>query len=299
MFETICAFLNTKGGYVLLGVDDSGAVIGIDSKYISRLKRDIANLANIIAHREYLSSAPTFINIFSDKIEFTNPNNPRVFGRINPKQFTPYAKNPSISKLMLQMGRVEEVGSGIRNLDKYLHLFSKGATYEFIDEEFFSTIIYLGEKNKEEIKIIKLKTTRKILEIIKENPQVSRKELTLLIGGITEDGVKYHLNRLKEQGVLKRIGPDKGGYWKITEDKLFQLLNNNLNSTTQKTTQKILEIIGDNPRVSRKELALLIGGITEDGIKYHLNRLKEQGILKRIGPDKGGYWKIVKSDIGN
>jgi ATP-dependent DNA helicase RecG len=46
LFETICAFLNTKGGYVLLGVDDSGAVLGVDSKYVSQLKKDIANLAN-------------------------------------------------------------------------------------------------------------------------------------------------------------------------------------------------------------------------------------------------------------
>jgi predicted HTH transcriptional regulator len=92
------------------------------------------------------------------------------------KQFTPYAKNPSISKLMLQIGRVEEVGSGIRNLDKYLLLFSKGATYELIDEEFFSTVVYLGKKSQEGKSNITLNITRKILEIIKENPQVSIKQ---------------------------------------------------------------------------------------------------------------------------
>jgi ATP-dependent DNA helicase RecG len=45
-------------------------------------------------------------------------------------------------------------------------------------------------------------------------------------------------------------------------------------------------------------LALSISGITEDGIKYQLNRLKEQGILKRIGPDKGGFWQIIKNEKG-
>jgi ATP-dependent DNA helicase RecG len=35
-------------------------------------------------------------------------------------------------------------------------------------------------------------------------------------------------------------------------------------------------------------------GISENGIKYHLAKLKEKGSLKRIGPDKGGYWQVKK-----
>ena len=62
---------------------------------------------------------------------------------------------------------------------------------------------------------------------------------------------------------------------------------------TQKTTQKILELIKENPHITRRELAGQIG-ITEDGIKYHLGKMKEKGILKRIGPDKGGYWEVVE-----
>lgn len=61
--------------------------------------------------------------------------------------------------------------------------------------------------------------------------------------------------------------------------------------TTQKTTQKILDSIKENKYISRKELAEKIG-ITEDGIKFQLNNLKKKRLLKRIGPDKGGYWKI-------
>jgi ATP-dependent DNA helicase RecG len=26
----------------------------------------------------------------------------------------------------------------------------------------------------------------------------------------------------------------------------------------------------------------------------NLDKLKEQGIIKRVGPDKGGYWKVLK-----
>jgi ATP-dependent DNA helicase RecG len=59
----------------------------------------------------------------------------------------------------------------------------------------------------------------KIIKLIKNNPRITRKELAEQIGNITEDGIKYHLNNLKKQGVLQRVGPDKGGYWQINDDK--------------------------------------------------------------------------------
>ncbi len=62
--------------------------------------------------------------------------------------------------------------------------------------------------------------------------------------------------------------------------------------TTQKTTQKILEAIAKKSDITQKELAVVIG-ITEDGVKYHITRLRKKGVVKRIGPDKGGYWEIV------
>jgi len=62
--------------------------------------------------------------------------------------------------------------------------------------------------------------------------------------------------------------------------------------TTQKTTQKILEAITNKPDITKKELAAVIG-ITEDGVKYHITRLRKKGVLKRIGADKGGHWEIV------
>ena len=62
--------------------------------------------------------------------------------------------------------------------------------------------------------------------------------------------------------------------------------------TTQKTTQKIIASIEENPGITRRELAEAIG-LTEDGIKYHLKKMQEQRIIERIGPDKGGYWQVL------
>ena len=82
---------------------------------------------------------------------------------------------------------------------------------------------------------------------------------------------------------------------------MLKVIKETINNTTQKTTQKklsknqekILKIISKNPNVTRNELAMSIG-ITSDGIKYNLDQLKKANIISRIGPDKGGYWKIIK-----
>ncbi len=70
--------------------------------------------------------------------------------------------------------------------------------------------------------------------------------------------------------------------------------------TTQKRTVKItsvqkliLEHIQQNPQTTRAEIAGKLTDITEDGVKYNLKVLQQKGLLKRVGPDKGGYWEII------
>jgi len=64
-------------------------------------------------------------------------------------------------------------------------------------------------------------------------------------------------------------------------------------SSAQKTTQKILEVMRASPSVGRSEIAALLGNINENGVKYHLNKLKTEGGIRRIGPDKGGRWEVL------
>ncbi len=48
--------------------------------------------------------------------------------------------------------------------------------------------------------------------MIKKNSAVSAQELAGMLG-ITSRAVEKHLSKLKEKGIIKRIGPDKGGHW--------------------------------------------------------------------------------------
>ena len=45
-FETICAFANRQGGNILLGVEDDGAVVGVNEKVSLDIQRNIVNRVN-------------------------------------------------------------------------------------------------------------------------------------------------------------------------------------------------------------------------------------------------------------
>ncbi len=46
LFETVCSFLNTDGGIILLGVRDDARITGVNPEKIDQLKIDLANLSN-------------------------------------------------------------------------------------------------------------------------------------------------------------------------------------------------------------------------------------------------------------
>ena len=63
--------------------------------------------------------------------------------------------------------------------------------------------------------------------------------------------------------------------------------------STQKSTQKIIELMQNDPAITIADLALRIG-ITEWAIKKQIRKMKAQGRIQRIGPDKGGRWEVAK-----
>ena len=61
----------------------------------------------------------------------------------------------------------------------------------------------------------------------------------------------------------------------------------------EKTTEKILcIIIKNNLRATYRELAESLA-MTEDGIYWSVKQLLKQGLLRRIGGRKEGYWQVV------
>ncbi|HLA28663.1 MAG TPA: winged helix-turn-helix domain-containing protein [Syntrophales bacterium] len=71
--------------------------------------------------------------------------------------------------------------------------------------------------------------------------------------------------------------------------------------TTQETTQEagmtpeeaILLLLREDSSITQKKIASRVG-LTPDGVKFHINKLKEKGIIRREGPTKKGRWVIIK-----
>jgi ATP-dependent DNA helicase RecG len=59
-----------------------------------------------------------------------------------------------------------------------------------------------------------------------------------------------------------------------------------------KTTQIIIDEINNNSTVTLDDLSARLE-ISRVAVKKHIAKLKSRGILERVGPDKGGYWKII------
>ena len=81
---------------------------------------------------------------------------------------------------------------------------------------------------------------------------------------------------------------------------MLMCIKTSLEKTTQTTTQKvilnknqqkILQLIKDNPKITRNELASKLN-ITSDGVKYNLKKLVDSDIIERIGASNGGYWNV-------
>lgn len=56
---------------------------------------------------------------------------------------------------------------------------------------------------------------------------------------------------------------------------------------------KILELIKENPNITRQKMASIIG-LSIEGIDKNIRKLKAENKVIRIGSDKGGHWEIVK-----
>jgi|CXWL01.1.fsa_nt_gi ATP-dependent DNA helicase RecG len=85
---------------------------------------------------------------------------------------------------------------------------------------------------------------------------------------------------------------ETGGVWTIFRFSVSYLQA--AQETTQETTQeKIVRLLKAEPSMTRQELAQQLD-ISADGIKYHLEKLKRSGKLKRRGSTKTGIWEVME-----
>jgi ATP-dependent DNA helicase RecG len=101
-------------------------------------------VGNMIVHREYTSAHTTELIIYKDRVEISNPNKPLFKGVLSLDAFSPYAKNPTIRKFFSEFRWTDELGSGVKNVKKYLKIYANGAKPIFIEDDKFRAIIPLS-----------------------------------------------------------------------------------------------------------------------------------------------------------
>ena len=174
----------------------------------------------MIIHRDYRSSSDSIIKIFDDRVEFYNPG--RLPDSItiedlftNNYKSTP--RNKQVADFCKSLGIVEKYGSGIRRIIDYFAQ-EKLPKPEFRNiSDGFMVTVFSSDKNEKVGEKVGEKLTdnqQKILKLIEGNPNISAAKLAGGVG-ISVRKIETNIQKLKEAGLLERIGPAKGGYWKL------------------------------------------------------------------------------------
>jgi len=175
---------------------------------------------NMIVHRDYRDSSDSVIKIFDDRIEFFNPGD--LYDDLTVEQllsnnYESKTRNKLIALMFKECGLIEKYGSGINRINKLCiaHGIQKPVFEE--RQKGFKVTVYkktTQETTQETRK--KTSTKDKVFNLIAENNSITRLELASIIG-VSESAIKQHLANLKKEGVLKRIGSTKAGFWKVVK----------------------------------------------------------------------------------
>ena len=63
---------------------------------------------------------------------------------------------------------------------------------------------------------------------------------------------------------------------------------------SQKSSQKIIELIKENAGITTQAMADNLG-ISRRAVAKAIAKLQAEKIIRRVGPDKGGHWEIIKN----
>jgi ATP-dependent DNA helicase RecG len=126
------------------------------------------------------------------------------------------------------MGIVEGLGSGTEKIFKYTPIYAKGQQPVITEGDVYRIEIpYIptlseGDTVNDTESTLKsalksaLKTEDKILEIIKRDDKISYDDMADILE-MSRRGIAKQIKKLQEDGRLRRVGPDKGGHWEVTE----------------------------------------------------------------------------------
>ena len=215
--------------YVLEKINMGMTIKGMYRQDVYELPTDSIRelIANAVAHRSYLEPGNIQVALFDDRLEVTSPgmllNNVTI-----EKMMEGYSKprNPAIARAFAYMKIIEKWGTGIPRLFEICREYGlpKPELIDF-DGDFRVNMYRTGNTDTETNTETSTKTDRetigtdtetaeKILKLMKEEPAITAKMIAKQLE-LSVSGVRYHINKLKKDGVVEHIGSSKKGTWLI------------------------------------------------------------------------------------
>ena len=217
---------------------------------------------NACCHRAYnIKGTEIQIKMFDDRLVFESPG--KLPGQVKPNNIrhTHFSRNPKIAAFLKAYHFVKEFGEGFDRICREQE--ANGANVpSFRTDEF----------------ILKITVPK-----VSEKVNVNVTEKVDATGNVTENGGKVAENH---NGVAEKVAENHG---KVTE-KLREKAAA-LGETLTANRIKILELMIEDPYISRADLANNIG-ISETSIYRNIEAMRGK-FLRRVGPDKGGFWELL------
>lgn len=185
-------------------------------------------IVNAVCHRDYFEKgASVMIEIFDDRVEISNPGG--LPSGLNAKEFgtKSVVRNPVIASLLNRADYIEQIGTGINRIKNSVKEHGQGIV-EFYYNHFFVVTFTktkkvtekvgekVGKKVGEKVGESLTKNQRLIIKSMVENPNISAKDLSDIIG-ISKRKIEENISKLKKKELIKRIGSPRGGHWEIIE----------------------------------------------------------------------------------
>ena len=167
---------------------------------------------NMIVHRDYRDSSASIIKIFDDRIEFFNPGklyDGLTIQKLLSGKYTSKSRNKLIAKAFKETGMIERYGSGIMRVRTICKEY--GIKEPVFSEDFNGFMVTIFNERASNVPENRVDS---ILKLIKKNKDISTLELSKLLN-VNQKTIKRDMQILRTKGIIERIGPDKGGYWKI------------------------------------------------------------------------------------